>query len=269
MIRITAVIENNTDVGLPVEHGLALWIEADGKKFFFDLGQSSLFLDNARSLGIDVPEAQFAIISHGHYDHGGGIPAFLEANDHAPVYVCRRAFGEYFSTKENVSRYIGLDKRIEGNSRIVVNDDIVRLSDNLIIFRGCDGRKYFSPANSRILKMQDDKLVCDDFQHEQSLIIVDGPNRVLIAGCAHSGILNIKERAERLLGEQITHIVSGLHLMGVTDKTFVSSFGDALLQTGCICHTCHCTGLEAYDVLKAAMGDAISYLSCGNTIEIV
>ena len=268
MIRITAVIENNTDVGLPVEHGLALWIEADGKKFLFDLGQSSLFIRNALSLGIDVQEAQFAIISHGHYDHGGGIAAFIDDNDHAQVYVSRGAFCDYFSTKDNVSKYIGLDKRIEGNSRIVVNDGIVRLSDNLIIFRGCDGRRYFSPANSRILKLQDGNMVCDDFRHEQSLIIIDGSNRVLIAGCAHSGILNIKDRAERLLGESITHIVSGLHLMGVTDKAFVSSFADALLQTGCICHTCHCTSREAYDVLKAQMGDAISYLSCGKTIEI-
>ena len=120
-MRITVVIDNNLpqadafrrqsggetpSCALKAEHGLCLFVETGNDKFFFDLGQTDLFLANAASLGIDVAAVDFAIVSHGHYDHGGGIAAFLAANSHAPVFLRDTAFTTCHSERDGRMRYI-------------------------------------------------------------------------------------------------------------------------------------------------------------------
>ena len=86
-MKITALLENTaSDCCMMTEHGLSLYIEAQGKKILFDMGQTDLFYKNALTLGIDLAEVDIAILSHGHYDHGGGLEKFLEINKKAPVY---------------------------------------------------------------------------------------------------------------------------------------------------------------------------------------
>ena len=267
-MRITSVIENTSSCGLPVEHGLCLWIEACGRKFFFDLGQSALFAENAVRLGIEVNRAEFAVVSHGHYDHGGGIKIFTELNSGAPIYLQRDAFGEYYSMKEHGPKYIGLSKDLVLNSRIISTQGVVAISEGIVVFDGCDGHDFFSPANKRILKKCGDCLCDDTFTHEQSMVITEGNNRILIAGCAHSGIINIMRRAERLIGKPVTHVIAGLHLVGVEDSSFIDCFGQELLCHNCEYYTCHCTGEYAYKRLSRVMGDRIHYLSCGDSITI-
>lgn len=81
------------------EHGLSFYIETGSSKLLFDMGQTDLFLKNAAALGADLSAVDTAFVSHGHYDHGGGLAAFLEINDHAPVYVHQKAFEPHFSHK--------------------------------------------------------------------------------------------------------------------------------------------------------------------------
>ena len=89
------------------EHGLSFYIEANGKKLLFDMGQTGLFLQNAAACGVQLDEVDTAFISHGHYDHGGGLAAFLGVNDHAPVYLHEKAFEPHFSRKpEGIYTYI-------------------------------------------------------------------------------------------------------------------------------------------------------------------
>ena len=99
-MKITVLTENTSSCGLPCEHGLSLYIESNGKRILFDTGQTALFAENAERLGIDLSAVDICVISHGHYDHGGGLGRFLEINDRAPVYLSRHAFGSYFNAKE-------------------------------------------------------------------------------------------------------------------------------------------------------------------------
>ena len=109
-MRITALLENTSACGLPVEHGLSLFVEMEnGCRFMFDMGQTGLFARNAETLGIDLNIADFAVLSHGHYDHGGGLATFLRLNDHAPVYMSRHAFEPHFNGTE---KYLALGDKI-------------------------------------------------------------------------------------------------------------------------------------------------------------
>ena len=265
---IKIVIEDSSEHGLATEHGLCLWIEACGRRFFCDLGQTGLFADNAARLGIRPEEAEFAVISHGHYDHGGGIPVFLLLNASAPVYVHENAFSDHYSTRNGQTKYIGLPHNLQAENRIKTTDGTIQIADGIALFTGGCGNDFFSPANRRILKRDDSQLVCDDFCHEQSLLIREGDNNVLIASCAHSGILNIIRKAEQVSGMPVTHVVAGMHMSGVTDSAFIEGFAEVLKAKNCRYYTFHCTGREFYDRLKPVMGQQISYLSAGDIINI-
>ena len=92
-MRITVLLENTpSSDSVTAEHGLRLFIETENAKILFDMGQTDAFANNARVLGIDLSSADLAVLSHGHYDHGGGLTKFLELNRTAPVYLSPHAF---------------------------------------------------------------------------------------------------------------------------------------------------------------------------------
>ena len=119
-MKITVIAENTAlcdEIG--AEHGLSLWIETAEKTILFDMGQTDLYARNAGKLGLDLRKADLAVVSHGHYDHGGGLAHFLSANDHAPVYISRHAFGEYYNAN---GKYIGLDAALAASPRLVFTE---------------------------------------------------------------------------------------------------------------------------------------------------
>ncbi len=91
---------------LHAEHGLSLYLETGESKMLFDMGQSDAFVANARSLNVNLAAIDFAVLSHGHYDHGGGLRAFFNTNDHAPVYISRHAFEKHGNTSGGISGLI-------------------------------------------------------------------------------------------------------------------------------------------------------------------
>ena len=119
-MRITALLENTSTCGLPTEHGLSLFVDMADHRFLFDMGQTDLFARNAETLGIDLNTADFAVLSHGHYDHGGGLRAFFSINGHAPVYMSRFAFEPHYNGPE---KYIGLDQSLAESDRIVFAEE--------------------------------------------------------------------------------------------------------------------------------------------------
>ena len=129
-MKITALIENTSARGLPTEHGLSLFVETAEHKFLFDMGQTDLFARNAETLGIDLTTVDFAVLSHGHYDHGGGLKTFLKLNDHAPVYMSRYAFEPHYNGTE---KYIGLDQDLKTSNRLVFVDEDMPIAEGIIV----------------------------------------------------------------------------------------------------------------------------------------
>lgn len=123
------------------EHGLSLYMETKKEKILFDLGASGLFLQNAEKLGVDIAGVDFLVISHGHYDHGGGLKAFLEKNRKARVYLHQQAFGKYYARRAAGNlEYIGLDQDLKGNSRLVFTGDEYSIAEGVWLFRRLAGK---------------------------------------------------------------------------------------------------------------------------------
>ena len=272
-MEITSLVENTSRMDFPVEHGLSLYISLDdGHKILFDMGQRRLFADNAERLGIDLADVDIAVVSHGHYDHGGGLRTFLELNKKAKVYISRHAFEPHYSLREKGLKYIGINPELRTNDRLILCADETHIDDNIILFSGVNG-DCLKPSGNRLL-FGPAKNVNDNFRHEQSLIINEGKNTVLFAGCAHCGIVNIIEKGMHVAGGPFTYVFAGMHLVksGLAEKegaNFISSLAEKLsVYAGCRYFTMHCTGTTQYEILKKEMGDAITYMGCGETVRI-
>ena len=257
-MKITALAENTAyNEAFGAEHGLSLFIEMKEHTILFDMGQTALFEKNAALLGIDLSSAELAVLSHGHYDHGGGLFRFLELNDHAPVYVSRYAFEPHY----NGDRYIGLDTKLKGNGRLIFTDGSMTLADGITLY-SCNDRELPYPLDSAGLSMeQDGTRVPDDFRHEQYLLIEENEKRVLISGCSHKGIRNIVSWFEPDV------LVGGFHYIKLPLDDTLIGYAEELDRTGTRFYTCHCTGEAQYAIMQRHMKQ-LGYLSAGQSITI-
>ena len=271
-MKITSLIENTSLTGLPVEHGLSLYIESEDKRILFDMGQSALFAENAEQLGVSIRDVDVAVISHGHYDHGGGLQTFLSLNDKAKVYIHQNAFEPHYSLRDTGLRYIGLKQELRDNKRLIFCGDKSEIDGNMLLFANVKGT-CCCPVGNRLLFGPSEN-TNDDFSHEQNLIIKEGNKTVLFAGCAHNGIVNILQKSTEQLGTAPTHVLAGMHLVksGLSEaeeNAFIAQLAAELMKYDkTLFYTMHCTGETGYNKLKAIMGGQIEYLSCGDTITI-
>ena len=209
-MKVTILTENTVyKRGLLAEHGLSLLIDTGRRRYLFDTGQSRVFLHNAVKLGIDLKGLDGVILSHGHYDHGGGIMSFREINPHAVIYMQQSACGGYYHGE----RYIGIDKRIAGLANVRMLEGDWRIDRELFLFSGITGRKYFAQGNLSLRKREAGKEMPDSFAHEQCLAITQEGGSLLISGCAHNGILNILDRYQELFSDAPKMVISGFHMM--------------------------------------------------------
>ena len=264
-MKITSLVDNISCSGYETEHGLSLHIALDsGAKILFDTGQGELFLRNAECLGTDISDIDIVVISHGHYDHGGGLNAFLRENSKAKVHIRESAFERHSSIKEYGLKDIGID--CEQRERLVFCGERESLPYGITLFSSPPRVFPEPPGNSLLLGPYSGQ---DDFSHEQSMIIREGSKAVLFGGCAHRGIVNILSAAQELTGASITHVLSGMHIAaGNPSDDYISQLSDALLSfPGVQYYTMHCTGEEGFRRLKDRMGERIEYLSCGESYD--
>ena len=268
-IKITVLVEDTKNENLPSAYGLSLYIETPENKILFDMGPNELFWENAEFLGIDLNTVDTAVISHGHYDHGGGLSTFLDKNKNGKIYIRENAFGDYYSTSQGKARYIGLDKKLKTNDRLILTaPGITQISSNLTLFSSVKSKELCPNSNNVLWKMTEHGLVNDNFEHEQNLIIKSDNRYILVGGCAHNGIINIEKKAQEIMGTAPDFTISGFHMSipgsGQSEPPdFVQKAANHLRESETIRYTCHCTGSASYKLLKQTLGENLRRLTPG------
>lgn len=258
-MKIVSLVENTSaspDIG--AEHGLSLYIETENLKILFDMGQTELFADNAVELGVDLSAVDVAVLSHGHYDHGGGLKKFLEINGKAPVYLHKYAFGPHYNGTE---KYIGLDVSLENSSRLVLTEGTTKIGNGLTLFDCNANTPSYNLGSFGLNVKENGVFVPDDFRHEHYLLIEENQKRVLISGCSHKGILNVAQWFDADV------IIGGFHFSKLPLDEKLTEYAEKLNGHQSMFYTCHCTGVEQYKFMKSHM-ERLNYLSAGQTIEI-
>jgi 7,8-dihydropterin-6-yl-methyl-4-(beta-D-ribofuranosyl)aminobenzene 5'-phosphate synthase len=282
-MKVTTLIENrpsSTDPHLVGEWGLSLHITFNGHHILFDTGKSGAFADNAQILSVDLAAVDVAVVSHHHYDHGGGLRRFFAANDHALVHLGQGG-GEYFSRRSpSREKYIGLDKALVTDfpDRFRTVNSRVEILPDVFVFPHISG-SYPRPAgNKRLLVKRDGEWAEDDFEHEIVMAIKENDKLVIVTGCSHNGILNMVDTVTRELeGLPIKAVIGGFHLVASSarsnsmagSKREVEGLARKVLDYPVErTYTGHCTGPKAFAVLKGVMGERIVDLETGYCFEV-
>ena len=277
-MKIFNLIENTEGkAGCSAAHGLSFYIETGLHKLLMDLGPSDETLLNAAKLGIDLSAVDSVILSHGHYDHAGGIVSFAKMNPAAVIYMQVSAGNDYFSLDETDSgtqyRYIGIPKEICRLPELKPVCGDFRIDEELELFTIAQRICPVPFSNRRLLQKTGTGYSRDDFSHEQCLLIREGASRILFSGCAHNGILNILAEYSRKYSGQPDAVISGFHLMKKTEYTQeeveeIIRIAQELKKYRTTFYTCHCTSLPAFDIMKQVMGEQLRYVHSGDEIRL-
>ena len=250
------------------EHGLSIYIETERHKLLLDTGQTDAVVKNAETLGIDLTAVDTVILSHGHYDHSGGILPFAGLNPNAKIIMQRSAAEPHY----NGERCIGIDTNILKLPNIQLIDGDLQLDDELFLFSGITGRRCYPQGNRKLSCMRNGEKVEDDFCHEQCLVVTQHSKRWLLSGCAHNGILNILDRYKELFGSEPDYVLSGFHMMKregehtEDEKAVIIQTAKELFQLNTVFYSGHCTGEPAFELMKEIMGEKLIALHSGEQV---
>lgn len=267
-MKITILAENKTYNSLcRAEHGLSVYIEGAGKKLLFDTGASGLFADNAKARHVNLEDVEACIISHGHYDHTGGVPTFCSINETAPVYIHKDAFHNSF-----VKRHGEIDNHDAGivwspedfKDRLIFTDGPLWLNDDIVI-SGTIPDLDVDYSTEDFYTDCGCGLELDHMKHEQFLAVRENGKVYVFSGCSHKGILPPLACAEKLFPEdKVAGVLAGMHLFAASDEMRRQVV--KIVEEECpeFVMPVHCTGMEAICMIKADLGDKCLIASTGD-----
>ena len=275
-ISITILVDNTSDRRtLLAEHGWAVWIEDAKHKILFDAGQSNIIQTNARMLGINLSEAEAIVLSHGHYDHTGGLMRILDSVSQTNLYLHPEAIKPKFacnahkpsrsigmpalpalniSEHPNIRNVVWTEKPTEIFSGLTATGPIRRLSD----FEDVGGPFFLDAFGDKPDPLLDD----------QALFFESAKGLVVILGCAHSGVVNTLNYIAELTGQkEFFTVLGGMHLVSASPERIEHTIEAFRMHNVQRIGTAHCTGAKAAAKLWEAFPQKCFSCSVGTRLE--
>jgi 7,8-dihydropterin-6-yl-methyl-4-(beta-D-ribofuranosyl)aminobenzene 5'-phosphate synthase len=259
MVKITTLVDNHA---LPVkdleaEHGFSCLVEVGAKRILFDTGTGKAFIRNAQRLGVDLSNLDDVVISHAHYDHGGGLVPLLETFSYPLLTLWT---GKGFEDKKYADdpdglRYLGpgFDRSNAEQNNVLwhtVCSDTVMIHPGIWLVSAFDRIHPFEQPNPRFLVEHLQEKVVDDFCDEVSMVIDSPRGLVMIAGCSHPGILNMIDSVRSRFPKPLYALIGGIHLYDAAPERRDAVVHQLIAQDIPLLGVSHCTGDEASAILK-------------------
>jgi len=277
-MRLTILVDNYVySQKLKAEHGLSILIEHGDESILFDCGQSDIVLSNAKIMGIDLNKITKIVLSHGHFDHTGGLlPILKYLNRGIDVYAHPLIFSEKLSRQEDfngssINRYIGIPEKKETyekkGARFLLINESEKISRD-VYFSGKINKSDKEISDNELYTRDNDIYIKDPLHDDISLFIDLPETLVSVTGCAHSGILNILNMAKEMeLTSKKIAIIGGLHLSKKDDfyiDNIIREFNKYNIE---LLVPMHCAGIDAYVKLKNKFGTKCTIGAIGRTLE--
>jgi len=264
-LKLTILVENTVyKQGLLAEHGLSILMEFRDKKYLFDSGQGMALKHNAQKLGVDFKQLDGLILSHGHYDHTGGVGMLLKSNPKLDIY----AHPDF-----QIDRYSQRDKRLVPVSYSGPEIEEFHAISNLTeiengMFLTGEIKHAENYLNQKYKKKENGGYRTDDFTDDLSLYFEGENGLIIILGCSHKGVENIIEEITAKSGKnKIDKIIGGMHLMHA-DSDRLEELGESLAELNAdAVYPLHCTGKSAASYFRRKLGEKIKFAGVGSIIE--
>jgi len=274
-LRITTLSENTAAIGNFLgEWGLSILVESDEANILFDTGQSISASHNAELLGTDLSRIDKIVLSHGHFDHTGGLKQLLgrmgkeiEIIAHPDIWQAKYAVGE------GEERYIGIPfsrQELEDlGARFKLTAEPVRISEHIMTSGEISMVTDYEVIEPNLVVKEDGGYRPDSFRDDQALIITTEPGLVVVLGCAHRGIINTLYHAQHLTGvKAIDTVLGGCHLMNASEERVWLTIA-ALKELGVKrLGVSHCTGLPASVIMAQEFGERFFFNNAGTMVSL-
>ncbi len=267
-VKVTILVENTTpDPRLVGEYGFAALVEVESYRFLFDTGSKGALFVNAKTLGIDLDSIQDVVISHGHFDHTGGLEALLLARQGRRVFIHPHAWLPKFVQGmwgSEEPRFIGMkltrERVAELGSTAVEATSLSELWPGVLLSGAIPRANSYEDTGGRFLYRRNETGAYEtDLLPDDQAVFIDHPEGlIVISGCAHSGLINTLDYARKVTNRRrILAFIGGTHLMTAgqerLEKTFraLESYDVEKLIVS------HCTGFYAAAQLYARFGTKV------------
>lgn len=273
-MRVITLVDNRVSrPGLLAEHGLAMLIDTGHERILFDTGQGMALPHNCQRLGIDLRGIAKIVLSHGHYDHTGGLHAVLDATDGVDVYAHPDVFQSKHRRKEGRQRYIGIPFRreaLEGwGARLHLHHEPTEIASGIWLTGEVPRATCFEAMDESFCLVTKDGWRQDELPDDLSLCIDSGEGITVLLGCAHAGVVNVLHHIQRLLpSKRVIRILGGTHLVHA-DETRLRATVSALKQLDIAeVGASHCTGSPASSHLAQALGERWKHNDTGAEFQV-
>ncbi len=279
-VTLKVIVENSVKLGLKNilgAHGFSALVEVVDEKgvecrVLFDTGPNySVLRNNCEVMGIDMNKIDAIVLSHGHYDHTGGLLELLNKLSRKVPVICHPdCFKPKFVSKPKI-RYNGIPfalRDLENKAWIILSRDPLKIADSIITSGEIPRKTAFEKINRNMLTIVNGKLINDQLLDDQSLIINFKRGAIIITGCAHAGIVNTILRAQELLASsKIEAVIGGFHLISASNSRIsetIEYFKNLNIKS---IMPCHCTGEKAIHEMYLKMKDKVRTVHAGDVIK--
>ena len=273
-LKLTVLSENRVDNPLLIaEQGLSIYIESGNYKVLFDTGQEKAICHNAVHLGLNMRDLNYIILSHGHYDHGGGLYQYLNKYHDATIISHPSVFNKKYLKIDEDKKYLGLNFTLDEMKNLgghfIFKSKAFEFIPNFFYSGEINRITEYENIEEEYIERILESDIHDELHDDSALYIKTLKGLIILLGCGHAGVINTIKHGMRVTNMRKVHaVIGGMHLKKASDEKIeqiVTGLNEIDIER---IIPLHCTGFRAISRLISEFGDKVILFNVGDTLQV-